>query len=646
MTKIIEKLNAKMIYKAIIFVIFSTLGMRSITHGQYYQSKENLDSFDVSEATKTIKELEASIADITKQLYELDGKELGFSENLTDKYREIRAEIVSVIQDINYTTDYVGSMLQKISGYKKNILIKTQELKDTRAGIESSKEIISQFANFLYKMNHQIFDGDQVDEFKLFAMNNNIPLTLSNEHLVKSILVQFNKLMEDLGENEEEQIQLIRTLNELKLKASKDAAEYQVILNTLHQKKNYLIEFMKLYKNDQLTQQKFNMVFDSRKDVHNAMITLISNHVKKQYNGLTFNMDEKLKELEKLYNKSYKENENLQAMARPIYPIQEIGTYFGDKDFEKEFGVPNRGIQIKSEQLTPIYSSNDGIVYHITDNPGIGINWMLIIHPRGYVSAYMFMNTSLVKKGDIVRRGQLIGYSGGEPGTKGAGFISKEPNLTFFIFKDGVALDPLQFLDLSVIENKEIIPSEYSIKYLNDKYARKIDMSEVSFMTGKTLADRADQFLKHYGVGIYRELAFWEDAVKGTNIDRDMAICVAFAESTLGRYLTTANNIGNVGNNDRGDRVSMGSALEGARAIALTLNNQHLGHYHTVKQLSRYGNNEGMIYASSPINRQTNVTKCLSQIKGFYVPDEYPFRTGPNPNTFKNEENVVEEQMN
>lgn len=108
-------------------------------------------------------------------------------------------------------------------------------------------------------------------------------------------------------------------------------------------------------------------------------------------------MDEKLKELEKLYNKSYKENENLQAMARPIYPIQEIWTYFGDKDFEKEFGVPNRGIQIKSEQLTPIYSSNDWIVYHITDNPWIGINWMLIIHPRWYVSAYMFMNTSLVK---------------------------------------------------------------------------------------------------------------------------------------------------------------------------------------------------------------------------------------------------------
>ncbi|MBP7062078.1 hypothetical protein KA037_06060 [Patescibacteria group bacterium] len=55
--------------------------------------------------------------------------------------------------------------------------------------------------------------------------------------------------------------------------------------------------------------------------------------------------------------------------------------------------------------------------------------------------------------------------------------------------------------------------------------------------------------------------------------------------------------------------------MAGARAIAQTLNNQHLGDYHTIIQLSRYGNEDGKIYASSPINWQTNVTKCLSQIK-------------------------------
>ncbi len=640
MIKIIDNLNSKVLYKTILFIVFSILWMRSITHGQHYQSQENLDSFSVSQASQTIKELEASIESITRQLYELDTKELSTGGDLSEKYREIRVEIVSVIQDINYTTDYVGSMLQKISVYKKQILLNTKQLKETRAWLESTKGIISQFANFLYKINNQIFAEKEIDEFKLFAMSNNIPLTLSNEYIVKSILVQFNQLMENLDADEEKQIKLIRTLNELKLKASKDVAEYQVILDTLHQKKNYLIEFMKLYKNDKLAQQNFNMIFDSRKDVHNVMITMISNITQKQYNSVTFDMEEKTKELEELYNKELNDKTNLQPMAWPIYPIQEISMYFGDKEFEKEFSIPNWWLQIKSEQMTPVYASNDGIVYHITDNAWIGINWMLIIHPKWYISAYMFMNTSVVQKWDIVRRWQLLWYSGGEPGTKWAGFISKGPNLTFFVFKDGVALDPLQFLDLSVIENKDIIPSEYSIKYLNDKYARKIDMSELNFMTGETVIDRADAFLTTYWVGIYRELAFWEDAVKWTNIDRDMVICVAFAESTLGRYLTTANNIGNVWNNDRWDRIPMSSALWWARAIADTMNNQFLWHYHTVKQLSRYGNSEGMIYASSPINRQTNVTKCLSQIKWFYVPDDYPFRTWPNPRVLEITQNT------
>jgi hypothetical protein len=151
-------------------------------------------------------------------------------------------------------------------------------------------------------------------------------------------------------------------------------------------------------------------------------------------------------------------------------------------------------------------------------------------------------------------------------------------------------------------------------------------------MSGSTLLERETQFLGRYGVGIYRLAPFWADVVKDTNIDRDVVICIAFAESTLGHYLSTAGNIGNVGNNDRGDRVPFSSAYGGARAIPLTLNNAYLGEYHTIKQLSRYGNKDGKIYASSPINRQTNVLKCLSQIKGYYIPEDFPFRTGPNPN--------------
>ncbi len=106
-------------------------------------------------------------------------------------------------------------------------------------------------------------------------------------------------------------------------------------------------------------------------------------------------------------------------------------------------------------------------------------------------------------------------------------------------------------MDASIVKDKNVLPEGYQIKYLRDKYARPIDITNLEVMTGNTLAERESQFLTRYGVGVYRQVAFREDVVKDTNIDKDVVICIAFAESTLGHYLSTSNNIGNVGNNDR-----------------------------------------------------------------------------------------------
>ncbi len=325
------------------------------------------------------------------------------------------------------------------------------------------------------------------------------------------------------------------------------------------------------------------------------------------------------------------ENET-SPVAWPSYPVRQILTIFKDPDFEKEYGFKNLSLKLAVEQGTPVYAMRDGVVYYADANSG-SVNWLMILHTDGYVSSYAYLSKIHVKQGDFVRRGQVIAESGGEAGTEGAGFVSKGANLTFSLFKDGVAIDPLTVLDLSVVEDKEkVLPEEYRLKYFNDQYVRPIDISNLSLIKGDSVDARAQTFLNAYAVGAYRNAAFWDEVVKGTNIDRDMVICIGFAESTLGKFLATDNNIGNVGNNDRGDRIAYNNPYNGARLIALTLNNQYLGNYHTIKQLSRYGNADGKIYASSPINWQSNVQKCLSKIKGYYIPEDFPFRTGPNPN--------------
>jgi len=95
-------------------------------------------------------------------------------------------------------------------------------------------------------------------------------------------------------------------------------------------------------------------------------------------------------------------------LAWPLYPIEEIQTYFGDESFQQQYGIPHIGIQIKAVQGTPVYAARDGVVYFVADNDEIGINRAMIVHTDGYVTIYQYLNKTVVKPGDVVRRGQLI----------------------------------------------------------------------------------------------------------------------------------------------------------------------------------------------------------------------------------------------
>ncbi len=143
------------------------------------------------------------------------------------------------------------------------------------------------------------------------------------------------------------------------------------------------------------------------------------------------------------------------------------------------------------------------------------------------------------------------------------------------VYQYGELIDPLKELDLSVLPSKESVMDAYQAKYEVDMAQRDttIKMSDVPFVDGDTAREKSINFLKKYAAGPYADIALWDMAAKDTYVDIDMGICIALAETSLGRYFASSNNIGNVGNNDRGDRVDKDSPLAGARSIYLTLNN-------------------------------------------------------------------------
>jgi murein DD-endopeptidase MepM/ murein hydrolase activator NlpD len=105
----------------------------------------------------------------------------------------------------------------------------------------------------------------------------------------------------------------------------------------------------------------------------------------------------------------------------------------------KTNGKVNDGINLAVPEGTPIKAADDGVVaYAGNELKGYG-NLVLVRHNNGYVTAYAHASELDVKRGDVVKRGQVIAKSGQ------SGEV-QSPQLHFEIRKGSTPVDPLQFL--------------------------------------------------------------------------------------------------------------------------------------------------------------------------------------------------------
>ena len=105
----------------------------------------------------------------------------------------------------------------------------------------------------------------------------------------------------------------------------------------------------------------------------------------------------------------------------------------------KPNGVQNDGINLAVPEGTPIKAADDGVVaYAGSELKGYG-NLVLVRHPNGFVTAYAHASDILVKRGETVKRGQVIAHAGQ------TGSVTS-PQLHFEIRKGATPVDPSQYL--------------------------------------------------------------------------------------------------------------------------------------------------------------------------------------------------------
>lgn len=168
-----------------------------------------------------------------------------------------------------------------------------------------------------------------------------------------------------------------------------------------------------------------------------------------------------------LYNQSVS-YDTLFAMARnksdmlahipAIFPLKETevkyisSTYGHRPDPIYKVSKFHGGIDFSAPMGTEVYATGDGVVSEVENSLwGYG-NMVTIDHGFNYVTRYAHLQKAAVRKGQKVKRGQLIGYVGDTGKTTGI-------HLHYEVRKNDVPINPINFFysDLTPDEYEQIL---------------------------------------------------------------------------------------------------------------------------------------------------------------------------------------------
>lgn len=189
-----------------------------------------------------------------------------------------------------------------------------------------------------------------------------------------------------------------------------------------------------------------------------SRILALTNQQESNYQNL-------LKEAQQAHQASQADIKSLDELIREELRQQGIGELPGvgimDWPIVAQFGVScefhcggypyayligqHSGMDIPANVGSPVIAPADGYVARVHDAAGPGYSYVLLIHGGSVSTVFGHLSGFAVSEGAIITRGTVIGYSGGAPGSRGAG-LSSGPHLHFEVRENGRAINPRKYL--------------------------------------------------------------------------------------------------------------------------------------------------------------------------------------------------------
>jgi len=387
-------------------------------------------SFSITiDYSKEIEDMQKQIKAQQQDIKELEEQKQVYREKIEIK----REETVTLKNQIYLLSNQVLERESKIQEKEKEIANTNLSIKNIQLRVLEKKQEIEELKEDLKRFLQTINQYDQKNYLEIIILNDSISDILSHLRYLDTVqseltysLQRINLIKEGLEIQEKDlRLQLQKSINlesELKDEKVKLASEQQIRQTILEETQGAEWKFQAILAE----------VIKEQQETENEIVNLESDVRKK----IAQEKEEKAELMEK---------EGIIIFSWPV-PLEGITCEFHAPDYPYRSWIgEHSGIDLRAPQGTAIRAPASGYVARAKYS-GLGYSYIMIIHNDSYSTVYGHVTEIFVEEDEYIKRGSIIGRTGGLPGTTGAGSFSTGPHLHFEVRLDGIPVNPKDYL--------------------------------------------------------------------------------------------------------------------------------------------------------------------------------------------------------
>lgn len=384
---------------------------------------------EVGGSVEEIDDLQTQIDARRKKIAELEKSIADYKQKISEK----KLEVVSLSNQIGILDNRIGEINVDIEATEQKLQVLSLEITQTELTINQKEQQIGRQKNIVSELVRSLHQEDGKNYIEIAASHDNFSDFYNQLHYTKTIEQDLGKTMRGLRLAKEELEGQKKGLEDQKTSHTKVADE-------LKNKKQDMVEQSKAKEGllvvASSTQLKYNTLLSSLKAQYQQTENEIS--------GIERQVRKKLSESKKI--KPTTNAEDVGAMAWPT-PSRYVTASFHDSTYPFRHVFEHSGIDIRASQGTAIKAAASGYIGRAKKcTLASCYSYVLIVHDGGLSTVYGHLSKVSVGEEQFVTRGDIIGYSGGTPGTAGAGPFVTGAHLHFEVRKDGIPVNPLNYL--------------------------------------------------------------------------------------------------------------------------------------------------------------------------------------------------------